>query len=47
MLQLIILIWVGTKVKLFGKLPIKANGNLGYTLYEFKDGNDISEVDNL
>ena len=25
----------------------KPNGNLGYTLYEFKDGNDISEVDNL
>lgn len=25
----------------------KQNGNLGYTLYEFKDGNDISEVDNL
>lgn len=25
----------------------KSNGNLGYTLYEFKNGNDISEVDNL
>lgn len=25
----------------------KQNGNLGYTLYEFKNGNDISEVDNL
>ena len=25
----------------------KPNGNLGFTLYEFKDGNDISEVDNL
>jgi uncharacterized protein YpmB len=25
----------------------KHNGNLGYTIYEFKDGNDISEVDNL
>lgn len=25
----------------------KKNGNLGYTLYEFKNGNDISEVDNL
>lgn len=25
----------------------KKNGNLGYTIYEFKNGNDISEVDNL